>query len=80
MMLCIFDTTEQCPRTANQMEQMVNDMVEKERRRFQTGSYFPTYADVKSYIKDTCPSVPTGNLIKRFVNTMSKLFLFSCGW
>ena len=58
VMMCIFETKEQCPKTANQMELMVKDMIETQ-KGLQPG-YFPTYEDVKSYIKHRCSSVPDG--------------------
>ena len=58
MLSCILGVTDECPKTAQYMEDMLEKMSEMLEQ--QGGPAMPSYAESKKYIMESCPSLPQG--------------------
>ena len=58
MLTCIMGAMDECPKTAQYMEEMLMKMSEIQKQ--QGGPMMPSFADSKKYIIESCPSLPEG--------------------
>ena len=61
LLTCIIGVTDECPKTAKFMEEMLMKMSEIQKQ--QGGPAMPSYAESKKYIMESCPSLPEGRSI-----------------
>ena len=64
MLTCIMEAMDECPKTAQYMEDMLEKM--STMQQDQGGPPMPSYTESKKYIMESCPGLPNGWYFLRF--------------